>query len=203
MACELGQVPRIWAAGSACEARGGVPGSPPERPALSSNELGRPRSVGSCAGQTRARRGDRVENREAGARLNAQRTVLDSKTRGEVQASYLRLDLGPARLGAGPREDRAVGGARWRRAGSGKRPIVGREPRDARPPRPAGPRPAPRPSRPRPRAPTLLPWPLTEAVRGAESGYLVRAARVSFVRQARSSLPRCPPPARPAACTPR
>lgn len=63
--------------------------------------------------------------------------------------------------------------------------------------------PAPRPALLGPAPSSPLAWPLTEAVPGAESGYLVRAARVAFVRQARQSRPRCPPAARPAACAPR
>lgn len=82
--------------------------------------------------------------------------------------------------------------------GSGKRPIAGREPSAARPPRLAGPRPQPSPSRPCPKLPyNLLPRPLPEAVPGAESGYLVRSACGSFVCQARSPLPRCAQPPAP------
>lgn len=89
MACELGQVPRIWAPGSACEVSGGVQ-PPPSTPGTPSLALQRIRAPPECwqlrrsdPGQKRGpRRGTEahVENREAGARLNAQRTVLDSKT---------------------------------------------------------------------------------------------------------------------------
>lgn len=149
---------------------------------------------GSEPGQKRGPRrgrGARVANRgEAGARLSAQRTVLDSNTGGKVQQDICGWMAAQRASGRGPERARLGEGPGGARHGSGKRPMAGSEPSATRAPRPAGPRPQPSPSRPCPKPPhNLLPRPLPEAVLGAESGCLARSECVSFVCQARGPCP--------------